>query len=71
MNRDDLEVGSFFTTDGNDIWRMESYCLWPTCTLISLTDAGGVESFGMGGQTAGRFHKITMPESIPKPPDSD
>ncbi len=60
MNVEDLKNGKFFTTNGKDIWKLESYCLYPTCTLVNL-ETGKKESFGLGGLTAQGFLKIEMP----------
>lgn len=60
MNSSDLEPNSFFTTNGKDIWKLGTFCLSPTCTLINL-ETGEEESFGMNGFTAQNFNKITMP----------
>jgi len=70
MDNNDLKFNSFFTTNGKDIWALMSYCMYPTCELKNLSTEK-VESFGMGGHTARRFHRIEMPkqalkeESIP------
>lgn len=66
MDSTDLEPHSFFTTNGKDIWKLESYCLTPTCTLVNTED-GREESFGMNGLTAQEFHKIVMPKLKEKP----
>ncbi len=60
MNSGDLSPNTFFTTDGKDIWKLGTYCMTPTCELTNM-ETGAVESFGMAGITAGRFHKIKMP----------
>ena len=64
MNSNDLEVPAFFTTNGKDVWELGTFCLSPTCELKNLK-TGNIESFGMEGLTAQRFHRITMP--IPSP----
>ena len=61
MNSNDLKPESFFTTNGKDIWKLESFCMTPSCTLKNL-ETGDVENFGMDGLTAKRFQRITMPE---------
>jgi len=60
MNANDLEIPAFFTTDGRDIWKLQSYCLEPTCELVNL-ETGRKEHFGLGGITAQAFKKIKMP----------
>lgn len=67
MDVGDLAPNSYFTTNGKDIWKLGEYCTQPTCTLVKLCPPGVTdkavrrENFGMGGITAQRFHKITMP----------
>lgn len=65
MNSSDLEPNTFFTTNGKDIWKLGTFCMTPTCELTNL-ETGQVESFGMNGLTAERFHKILMPMAIKK-----
>lgn len=60
MNKNDLELPSFFTTDGTDIWKLRSFCLEPTCDLENM-ETHKIESFGMGGLTAQGFKRIDMP----------
>lgn len=60
MTKHDLELNAYFTTNGEDIWRIQSYCLEPTCLLRNL-ETGKEESFGMGGITANSFKRISMP----------
>lgn len=61
MTSNDLEVGAFFTTNGKDIWKLESYYETPSCSLKNL-ETGEIADFGMGGLTAQDFHKIQMPK---------
>lgn len=68
MNDTDLKLNSFFTTNGKDIWALQSYCMSPTCELKNLL-TNQIESFGMNGLTAKRFHKIEMPEAALKKED--
>ena len=65
MDASDLGKDVFFTTNGKDIWKLQSYCLRPTCELLRMSD-GMKESFGMGGLTAQRFHRIEMPKQALK-----
>lgn len=70
MDRNDLEVGALFTTDGEDLWELVSYCLDPTCSLKKILPDGvcvtgtvfkpQVEEFGLGGITAQKFTRVTM-----------
>lgn len=30
------DVGKFYTTDGKDIWRLISYCEYPTATMENV-----------------------------------
>lgn len=60
MNSGDLKPDTFFTTNGKDIWKLGTFCLTPTCELTN-PETGQMESFGMDGLTAERFHKIEMP----------
>lgn len=62
MDASDLEqlIGTFFTTDGTDIWEIEGCFRTPSCTLKNLkTDVK--KTFGMNGLTARDFHRIKMP----------
>jgi len=56
----DLITNRFFTTTGEDIWKVEWYFTQPSCRLKNL-ETGDVEEFGMGGLTAQKFHRIEMP----------
>jgi len=61
MDAGDLgDISTFFTTDGKDVWKLVSCCMTPSCTLENL-QTGAKETFGMGGLTAGTFHRIKMP----------
>ena len=59
MDANDLEVGKFFTRDGEDMWVVESYFSTPSCTLRNLI-TGIKETFGMGGLTAASFKRVDM-----------
>lgn len=61
MNTSDLKTPGYFTKNGNDIWKLESFCLEPTCTLKNI-ETGEISSFGIGGLISESFHPITMPE---------
>ena len=61
MDATNLEPGAFFTTDGTDIWKLQTYCCSPTCELKNL-ETGCTESFGMNGIMAKRFTRIEMPD---------
>ena len=63
MDSSDLAADAFFTTDGKDIWKLRTYCMHPTCRLENLENPDQIESFGMGGLAAQRFHRIKMPET--------
>ena len=52
---DDLKVGAFFTTTRKDIWKLKSYCLYPTCTLKNLET---------GEITSGNFTRIKELKSL-------
>ncbi len=56
MNRNDLKIPGFFTTNGEDIGELKSYCHEPTAELINLK-TGKIESFGLNGITANREAK--------------
>lgn len=60
MDSTDLKVGAFFTTTGEDCWRLEGYFSQPSCTLINV-ETGVKETFGMGGLTAQSF-KLLVPK---------
>ena len=60
MNSTDLKPFAFFTTNGKDVWELGTFIMEPSCELKNLK-TGNVESFGMGGLTAQRFHRIKMP----------
>lgn len=60
MTQDDLEGHAFFTITGKDIWRLESYYLTPSCSLVNL-ETKEIKSFGLGGITAESFKRIIMP----------
>lgn len=70
MNQSDLETGTFFTTNGKDIWHLVSYFREPSCTLEKMNDTSQVETFGLNGLTAQNFHKIEMPKiaQVGEPP---
>lgn len=68
MNVGDLEVNAFFTTDGKDIWILESCYTVPSCTLRNLI-TGVKDNFGMNGLTAGRYTKVKMPTKEQSKPD--
>lgn len=61
MKTEDLNIGTFFTTNGTDVWELKSFCKSPTCTMLNL-QTGGDQHFGINGFTADTFHKIEMPE---------
>lgn len=61
IDKSDLKLSNYFTTDGKDIWAVELYCLEPTVTLKNLK-TGAIESFGLNGLTAEKYHKIDMPK---------
>ncbi len=52
---------SLFTTDGKDVWELESYYIAPSCTLRNLR-TGEKQNFGIGGLTAETFKRIIMPK---------
>ena len=60
MDRDNLIIPSFFTTNGADIWELESYALEPSCELVNIK-TGEKKSFAMGGLMAESFKRIKMP----------
>lgn len=60
MDYVDLEEQGFFTTNGVDIWKLESVCKSPSCTMRNL-ETGEEENFGLSGLTARKFHRIKMP----------
>ena len=60
MNSSDLMSNSFFTTNGKDIWKLQSFFTGPSCEMLNLEN-GKKETFGMNGLTARNFHKIKMP----------
>ena len=68
MDFSDLKPGIFFTTNGKDIWRLESYFDGPSCTLENMDNKSQVETFGMNGHTARRFHRIEMPKIVQRKP---
>ena len=54
-----VEIGQFYTTDGKDIWEVESYCESPTITLKNVkTEArcGG----GVGCLNLSKFQKLVI-----------
>ncbi len=55
----DLPV--FFTTDGKDIWTLESYFNEPSCTLKNLR-TGALDEFGLSSLAALSYRKIKMPK---------
>lgn len=62
MDRGDLTLGSYFTrelADGSTggVFKLESFCLEPTCTLLNL-ETGEKEHFGIGGLTARSFKRL-------------
>jgi len=61
MDSRDLELHALFTTDGKDVWKLESYYNGPSCNVKNI-ETGEVRNFGMDGHTARNFHKIKMPE---------
>lgn len=63
MNTNDFVLNAFFTTNGKDVWKLESFIMEPSCRLKNL-ETGKVEDFGMSGLTARSFHRILMPKEI-------
>ena len=61
MNSSDLKKEAYFTTNGKDVWELESYYLVPSCTMVNLK-TGDRMNFGMGALTAASFKKIEMPK---------
>lgn len=57
MNSNDLQLGALFTTDGNDLWMLESYFDVPSCTMLNAA-TGERQTFGIGGLTSQTFTKI-------------
>ena len=68
MHKSDLEIGALFTTNGEDIWQLEWYCMSPMCKLRNLRATEGMEfkemQFGIGGITAERFKRIKLVEVV-------
>ena len=62
MNKNDLNIPAFFTTNGNDIWKLRWYALEPTCRLENM-ETHEVEDFAMGGITAQGFKRIELPDT--------
>ena len=61
MDRNDLEIPAFFTTNGKDIWKLRWFCLEPTCCLENM-ETHEEQQFGMRGITAQGFRRVEMPE---------
>lgn len=56
------DLNDFFTTNGKDIWKLESYILGPSCELRNL-ETEEKQNFGLGGHAARSFHHIEMPKT--------
>lgn len=35
-----VEPGDLYTTDGKDVWKVESFCEQPTITLVKMSSQG-------------------------------
>lgn len=49
-----LRPGDLFTTDGKDVWELESFYDLPSFTMHNLR-TGQRENFGQGGLMADRY----------------
>ena len=63
MDSGDLGPDTFFTTDGKDIWKLDSYYTGPSCTLKNI-ETGDTKTFGMRCTIAESFHRITIPHIV-------
>lgn len=57
MTSNDFEHGALFTNGAGGVYRIESWCMQPTCTLVNL-ETGHKEHFGIGGLTAESFIRL-------------
>ena len=57
MDRTDLEIPAFFTTTGEDVWKLRWFALEPTCELENM-ETHARKQFAMGGITAMSFRRI-------------
>ena len=60
MKASDLDMDTFYTTTGKDIWKMVGFYTTPSCTIENV-DTKETMNFGMNGLTAKSFHRIEMP----------
>lgn len=48
---------AFYIFEG-EAWKMQSYCLEPTCTMVKVGDEDCRRNFGVGGLTALGFIRL-------------
>lgn len=65
MNANDMKPGALFTTNGQDVWKMEFCYQVPSCTLKNL-ETGDTMNFGMGGLTAQNFVPLVPARELPQ-----
>ena len=61
MNSDD--IGKLFTTNGEDVWRMITYCEYPTATFINL-DTGREIGGAVGSPILNQFKKLRQKSGV-------
>ncbi len=59
MNADD--IGKFYTTDGTDIWMLQSYCGQPTVTMVNVR-TGDLRGGAVGCLNLQPFKKLVIEE---------
>ena len=57
MDSSDLEIPAFFTTNGEDIWKLRWFAFDPMCELENM-ETHKKKSFAMGGITAQGFKRL-------------
>ena len=59
MNQEEMTKYKFWLDDNGQIWMVDSYCLYPSCSLKHL-GTGLVQHFGLGGLIAEKYKPIKL-----------
>lgn len=59
---DGIKPGDLYTTNGTDVWRVQSLCEYPTITLVS--ESGSQRGGAVGSPIVSDFVRL-VPETKP------
>lgn len=58
MDSEDAVKYRFFTKDGNDVYKLESFYSGPSCTLVNM-ETGEKINFGIGSRIGAEFYPLS------------